>query len=349
MPRGAIVVPRDTLLDESDGENDSSDHDEPMGLPRHETDEARENNSNGETGGGNEGDGNRNTAAANNQPPPRPNASAGTLKAGGNIRHTVDQMIAHRKLDENAQQDLHRYAKASTPEREIMDFSLNLEVRQETQKVASAITTSLIHPEVEKNAKTHTAAVFFAPNLTYYSSPRGGSRAGMLPKTVFKALQANHIAHLPPASDKAGVDKVLSLIGGFFTSYRSEVKSILEKRKLGEPEMDLGSLVARATKGTTLKITAQHYGRFALLSRYMESYKAAENKNCKFWDYADQALKDLRTEKGNDQKSIDKYFRKAIRKDEEKWSKAVGDLHETTELEEWQRVAQKEGGLLSNK
>ncbi|KAG8725308.1 hypothetical protein FRC09_002670 [Ceratobasidium sp. 395] len=271
MPRGAIVVPRDELLDDME-DNSGLDHDKPRGLlDRHKTNEARENNAGGETGAGGEGDNNRDSVAQN-PAPPCPNAIAGTTQAGGNIRETVKQMIAHRKFDDNAQQDLHCYAKASMPERDIMDFLLNLEVQQETQKVANTISSSTIHPELK-----------------------------------------------------------------------------LDRRKFGEPEMDLGLLVAHATKGTTIKITAQHYGQFAWLYWCMEKYKEAGDSKLNFWDFVDQALKDLCSEITTSQKSINHFFKKAIKKDEIKWSKVVGKLHDDSQLEEWQCTAHREGSLLSSK
>lgn len=90
------------------------------------------------------------------------------------------------------------------------------------------------------------------------------------------------VAHLPPASDAAGTNNVLKVIGDELTDRRSTVKgevgthllhgwmcliyiTKLAKRKQGEAGVDIGSFVANLTRNTTIKITKEHYGRVAFL------------------------------------------------------------------------------------
>lgn len=78
-----------------------------------------------------------------------------------------------------------------------------------------------------------------------------------------------------------------------------------------------------------------------------------------FWAWVDQALVNARKENGTDQVRINRYvdrvvwmilythtdanfryFRKIVDNDTNKWSEALGQLSELSELEDWQRNAQ---------
>ncbi|KAH7316369.1 hypothetical protein B0J17DRAFT_751019 [Rhizoctonia solani] len=242
-------------------------------------------------------------------------------------------LASSKKLSDNSVQELHRFATSSAPERDMMAFALNLELRDILKTISKAVVSTNVHPDLRKHIKTYTAALFFSPALPYYSAPRGGTRNKELPRTVLRMLNSCQVANIPPPSNHAATEK-------------------LGKRKQGASGMDLGSFVASLTRNTTIKVTKEHYGRVAFLSREYRRWDSrdatagGELTTIGFWDWVDKALDQARKKYGKQPAAINRYFQSVIEEDEKLFSKAVGKVVSSEERDDWQRQIEAASSLL---
>ncbi|KAG8696147.1 hypothetical protein FRC09_008703 [Ceratobasidium sp. 395] len=262
-----------------------------------------------------------------------------SVAASSSRRQYVQSIVELKKLGTNSKAELHRFATASEPEREVMGFAVELEVRDALAAVSGAVVSSGTHSELTSNIKKYTAAAFFAPDLSYYSPPRSGKRSKDLSGAVYEALRITGVSHLPPSGDIAARDKILTDIGKQLTSLRSEVKSEIAKRTPGEPGMDIGSFTSRVTRNTSIKVTKAHYGRMAFLCRAFRSWGKRPDlqDNKKYWDWVDEALAEVRIKTKDNDKALQIYFLGMLEEDEAKFSKGVEPTSKARDREDWQK------------
>ncbi|CAE6515140.1 unnamed protein product [Rhizoctonia solani] len=344
--------------DEGSGTEDQDRHDgdnEPLRLPNAGSDEGDANAPNmhkrprltyhgGERIGG---DSNHNHLGPLGR---RDNMAAAPNQAS--LRQYAPGLVSSKKLTERSVQELHRFATSSVPEREMMAFGLNLEMRDMLETVSNAIVSTGVHPDLRKHIKIYTAALFFSPSLPYYSAPRVGTRNKELQRTVLRMLNSCQIANIPPPSNLAATEKVLNTIGNDLTDLRSNVKLELGKRKQGASNVDLGSFVATLTRNTAIKVTKEHYGRVAFLSREYRRWDSRDTSaegglaNIGFWDWVDSALNKARKKYKNQPTKVNNYITSIIDQDEHLFNKAVGKIANPEERDDWQRQIEEASGVL---
>ncbi|KAH7316378.1 hypothetical protein B0J17DRAFT_711213 [Rhizoctonia solani] len=150
------------------------------------------------------------------------------------------------------------------------------------------------------------------------------------------------IGNIPPSSNHAATKKVLSTIGNELTDLRSNAKNELGKRKQGASDVDLGTFVANFTRNATIKVTKEHYGRVAFLSR---EYRRWESRNTSdkelagvgFWDWVDKALEQARKKHGSQPAAVNRFFQSIIEEDERLFSKATRKVASPEERDDWQK------------
>ncbi|KAG9089455.1 hypothetical protein FS749_001315 [Ceratobasidium sp. UAMH 11750] len=295
----------------------------------------------------------------------------------------VSGLISSKKLSSASNQELYRFATASEPEREMMHFALGLELRDGISSLIATAATAGIHPDLlvrtqiiplrtspelpymfipsQKNIRRFAAAGFFSPRIAYYTAPGGARRSKNLQNSIYDALVAAKVAHLPADGDQALKDKVLQAIGREFTIHRSGVKDEIAKRKPGEPKTDIASFATTLMRNTTIKITREHYGRIALLSREYRTWSDRESipdiseaaMKLGYWEWVDATLETVRNEiaaSARDKtEALQSYFEEVIKSDEMLFSKAVGKAREPRERETWQaNVESAMGRLVAN-
>ncbi|KAG8686688.1 hypothetical protein FRC08_012366 [Ceratobasidium sp. 394] len=273
----------------------------------------------------------------------------------------VSGLISSKKLSSASNQELYRFATASEPEREMMHFALGLELRDGISSLIATAATAGIHPDLLKNIRRFAAAGFFSPRIAYYTAPGGARRSKNLQNSIYDALVAAKVAHLPADGDQALKDKVLQAIGREFTIHRSGVKDEIAKRKPGEPKTDIASFATTLMRNTTIKITREHYGRIALLSREYRTWSDRESipdiseaaMKLGYWEWVDATLETVRNEiaaSARDKtEALQSYFEEVIKSDEMLFSKAVGKAREPRERETWQaNVESAMGRLVAN-
>ncbi|KDN33740.1 hypothetical protein RSAG8_13171, partial [Rhizoctonia solani AG-8 WAC10335] len=254
----------------------------------------------------------------------------------------VPGLVSIKKLRDRSEQELHRFASASQPEREVMAFALNLEIRDTLDTISNAVVTSGVHPDLRKHIKTYTGCLFLSPSLPYYSGSRGGARSKELHKTVLNMLIACQVPNIPPADNHVATKTVLTTIGGDLIDYRSFTKTELAKRKPEVANMDLGTFVANLTRNMNIKVTKEHYGRVAFLSREYRRWESRDKTkaglaNVHLWDWIDAALENARKKYGNQANAVNRFFQSIIDEDERLFNKAVGSVASPEERENWQR------------
>ncbi|EUC61580.1 hypothetical protein RSOL_400100, partial [Rhizoctonia solani AG-3 Rhs1AP] len=161
-------------------------------------------------------------------------------------------------------------------------------------------------------------------------------------------LFTTDLPHIPPSSDAAGTNKVLGMIGGELTSWQSTVKDKLSKRKAEEPNTDIGSFSSRLMRNTSIKVTPEHYGRIALLSREYSLWEARPQSltKAKYWEWVDKALEWVREQQKTDPEGVRRFFQDTMKEDEAKFSKAVGKAVGVHERDNWQKMGESAmGGL----
>ncbi|KAG9088635.1 hypothetical protein FS749_002009 [Ceratobasidium sp. UAMH 11750] len=278
-------------------------------------------------------------------------SSGSSTSNQASLRQYAQGLVTLKKLNNNSVQELHRFSTASEPEREMMGFALGLEMRDTLSSVATAVVSSGIHPDLIKNIKNYTAAAFFSPRIRYYSAPRGSKRSSELQNLVLNMLQLTRVPHLPPSNDAAGEKKVLALAGSELTDYRSDVKTEMSKRKEGVAKTDIGSFTAHLTRNVRIKITKEHYGRIAFLSREWRLWNSrplTDKKMAamKYWEWVDKALERVRERTGTDAATVQSYFEAVLREDEKIFNKSAVNAPDPGERDEWQvRVEEATGRL----
>ncbi|KDN34288.1 hypothetical protein RSAG8_12613, partial [Rhizoctonia solani AG-8 WAC10335] len=264
------------------------------------------------------------------------------------LRQYAQSLISLKKLADNSQQELHRFTTGSPAEREAMTFALGLEIRDSPHVISEAVVSSNIHADLMTNIKTYTAAAFFSPVIRYYAPPNNSARNKDLQKSILQQLVTTGLPHIPPSSDAAGTNKVLGMIGGELTSWRSTVKDELSKRKAGEPNTDIGSFSSRLMRNTSIKVTREHYGRIAVLSREYSLWETRSQSlsKAKYWEWVDKALERVREQQKSDPEGVRRFFQDIMKEDEVKFSKAVGKAVGVHERDNWQKMVESAmGGL----
>ncbi|CUA71431.1 hypothetical protein RSOLAG22IIIB_09540 [Rhizoctonia solani] len=253
------------------------------------------------------------------------------------LRQYVPSLVTSKKLRDHSAQELYWFASASQPEREVMAFALNLEVRDVLDKISTAIATSGVHADLQKHIKTYTGCLFFSPSLPYYSGSRGGAKSKELQKTVLNMLNECRVPNIPPADNHVATKNVLTAIGGELTNCRSNTKAELSKRKPEAANMDLGTFVANLTRNTNIKVTKEHYGRVAFLSHEYRRWESRQGELSKipYWDWVDAALERARKKYANQTDAVNR--QNIIAEDEKLFNKAVGSVTQPEERENWQK------------
>ncbi|KAG9107833.1 hypothetical protein FRC07_008573, partial [Ceratobasidium sp. 392] len=257
-------------------------------------------------------------------------------------------LVLSKKLGSSSSQELHQFATASEPEREMMTFGLGLEIRDGINALIATTAAAGIHPDLLKNIKRFSAAGFFSSEIAYYTAPAGAKRSKNLQNAVYDTLTLAKVAHLPANGDQALKDKILQAIGREFTNHRSTVKDEMAKRKPGEPKTDIASFATALMRNTPLKVTRAHYGRVAFLSREYRTWLgrasipgiAKEAENLGYWEWVDVALETVRKQVATSPRgkveALHTYFEGVIASDEAMFSKAIQKAKDPREREKWQ-------------